>query len=68
MTPQQKETMFQQVRLDIHMADAYASEVGRSTVNTAEQASELLRRCVKANASCQAWERAMRGVEPPKMG
>ena len=67
MNNKDKRTMFEQTRLDIHMADAYASEINQTSI-TPESASELLRRCVKANASAQSFERVMRGVEPPKRG
>ena len=67
MTNTDRQLMFAQVKYDLHMADAYASEINRTSI-TPESASELLRRCVKANASCQAWERVMHGIEPPKRG
>ena len=68
MTPTEKRLMFEQTRLDCHMADAYATEMSRTDTITPEQASELLRRCIKANASAQAFERVMRGMEPPPAG
>lgn len=68
MNPQDKLKMFTQVRFDCHMADAWAQEIAHSGTITVEQSSELLRRATKANASAQAFERAMRGVEPPKAG
>ncbi len=63
-----KKLSFETVRYDIHMCDAFADEVNRSTSPSPEQASELLRRCQVANASAQSWERIMRGVLPPKGG
>lgn len=64
----EKKTMFDQVRMNIHFADQFATELHRSSSITPNQASCLLELCTKANSSCQAWERVMRGVEPPKVG
>lgn len=63
--PNNKQLMFQQVRLDTHNADAYASEINATSISP-ENASELLRRLRKACAAAEAWERVMRGVEMPR--
>lgn len=69
MNAQDKLKMFDQVRYDLVMADGFAYELAhRGGGIQPDDASELLRRCVKANASAQAYESAMRGIEPPKAG
>ncbi len=60
--------MFDLVRFDIHAADSWATELHRGSSLTQSGASHLLMLCQKANASCQAFERVMAGVLPPKSG
>lgn len=68
MTAEDKLKLFVQVRYDLKMATAFADEVAHSGMMTPEQAKELLRRCTKVNASAQTFERAMQGLESPKLG
>lgn len=69
MTTETKLKLFTQVRYDLTMALRWADDMAHGGVPiTPAQASELLRRCRVADASSQAYERAMQGVEPPKVG
>jgi len=68
MNSSEKLKMFTQVHFDIHCAHAWSDEMKHGGNISQEQASELLRRCQKANASSQAFERAMHGIESPRGG
>lgn len=67
MNAETKLRMFTQVRLDIRRADLWSEDMKHGTITPA-QASELLNLIRKADASATAFERAMQGVEPPKVG
>lgn len=69
MNATDKALMFETVRVAIHFAEACAREMNYNIQNiTPDQASELLRRCRKVDAAATAFERAIRGVEIPKVG
>lgn len=68
MKIEEKKIAFDQCRYDLHMADAWASELNQGGLINVELAAELERRTTRAHCSAQAFLNLMLGVEPPKVG
>ena len=68
MNTEEKKTLFDQTRYNLHMSDALATEMNQSGLINVEMAAELERRISKAHCSAQSFLNLMRGVEPPKTG
>lgn len=68
MSEKEKMELFDRSRFDIHLADYSAIEIHRSGKATLADSETLVRMTTKAQASAQAFQSAMAGNVPPKVG